>query len=94
MVRAGARRTGDARLLARPGQPRADITPGLHHLGLDGDRDALLYVPTGYRPAQPAPVVLSLHGAGGVEASGLYPLRDLADAAGLILLSPASRGRT
>jgi predicted esterase/lysophospholipase L1-like esterase len=38
--------------------------------------------------------VVSLHGAGGNEESGLYPLRDLAEGAGLILLSPASRGRT
>ncbi|HKG24509.1 MAG TPA: hypothetical protein VKB09_02625, partial [Thermomicrobiales bacterium] len=38
--------------------------------------------------------VLSLHGAGGNAEFGFYPLRDLADAAGLVLLSPASRGRT
>jgi predicted esterase len=38
--------------------------------------------------------VLSFHGAGGDATSGLYPLRDLADEAGLILLSPASRQQT
>src|SRR5215208_2833334 len=84
----------DGRLLARPGQPTETVSPGLHALGLDRDRDALLYVPTGYRADQPAPFVLSLHGAGGNETSGLYPLRDLADEAGLILLSPASRQST
>jgi phospholipase/carboxylesterase len=84
----------EARLLARPGQPRETASPGLHPLGLDRDRDALLFVPTGYRADQPAPFALSLHGAGGDATSGLYPLRDLADEAGLILLSPASRQQT
>ena len=84
----------EARLLARPGQPRETASPGLHPLGLDRDRDALLFVPTGYRADQPAPFALSLHGAGGDAISGLYPLRDLADDAGLILLSPASRQQT
>jgi phospholipase/carboxylesterase len=85
---------GDARLEARPGQPSDGVSPGLHRLGLDDERDALLYVPASYRPGRPAPFVLSLHGAGGNERSGLYPLHDLADEAGLILLAPASRGRT
>ena len=82
------------RLRARAEQPTEVAPSGLHRLGLDDRRDALLYVPTGYRPERPAPFVLSLHGAGGNEEGGLYPLRDLADEAGLILLSPASRGRT
>src|SRR5215211_6201497 len=84
----------EGRLLARPAQPTETVSPGLHPLGLDRDRDAPLYVPTGYQPDQPAPFALSLHGAGGNETSGLYPLRDLADEAGLILLSPASRQST
>lgn len=82
------------RLLARPGEPTQTVSPGLHRLGLDAARDALLYVPSGYGPEKPAPFVLSLHGAGGNEQGGLYPLRDLADAAGLVLLAPASRGVT
>ncbi len=84
----------EGRLLTRPGQPTESVSPGLHPLGLDPDRDALLYVPAGYRPEHPAPFVLSLHGAGGDEEGGLYPLRDLADETGLILLSPASRRQT
>ena len=98
MARVGRRQPGDARLLARPGSPTGTITPGLHRLGLglglDGGRDALLSVPAGYQRERPAPFVLSLHGAGGNETSGLYPLHDLAGEAGLILLSPASRGGT
>src|SRR5215213_7787396 len=84
----------EGRLLARPGPPTETVSPGLHALGLERDRDALLLVPPGYRADRPAPFVLSLHGAGGDATSGLYPLRDLADEAGLILLSPASRQST
>src|SRR5215217_3471400 len=84
----------EGRLLARPGQPTEMASPGLYPLGLDRDRDALLFVPAGYRADQPAPFVLSLHGAGGDANSGLYPLRAFANEAGLILLSPASRQQT
>lgn len=90
----GTPAAAQGRLLARPGTPTEPIAAGLHPLGLDDSRDALLYVPDGYRPDRPAPCVLSLHGAGGDAEGGLYPLRDLADEAGLILLSPPSRGAT
>lgn len=62
--------------------------------GAGGGGGAVLYVPVGYRPEAPSPFVLSLHGAGGNERSGLYPLQELADQVGLILLAPSSRGRT
>lgn len=83
-----------ARLQAQPQAPSGTAQTGVQRLGLDAGRDALLVVPPGYRPDRPAPLVLSLHGAGGDEERGLYPLRDLAAGAGVILLSPASRGRT
>jgi phospholipase/carboxylesterase len=85
---------GEGILKARPGNPTGAISPGLHRLGLDDERDAALYVPAGYRADRPSPFVLSLHGAGGNELFGLYPLQDLADEAGILILSPASRGRT
>ena len=88
------RESAQGRLLTRPGRPTETVSPGMHTLELDRARDAILYVPSGYRPEHPAPFVLSLHGAGGNETSGLFPLQALADEAGLILLSPASRGRT
>lgn len=95
MVRA-RRRSQDAggRLPARPGEPRGTVPAGLHRLDVGEEGEALLAVPAGYRPEQPAPFILSLHGAGGNATSGLYPLYDLVDEAGLILLSPAARGRT
>jgi phospholipase/carboxylesterase len=81
-------------LTTRPATPTAHVSPGEHHLRLDGERGALLNVPAGYDGVTPAPFVLSLHGAGGNEFSGQFPLRELADDAGLMLLSPASRGQT
>jgi phospholipase/carboxylesterase len=84
----------EGRLRTRPSDPAASAGPGLHRLGLDRERDAMLFVPADYDPARPAPFVLSLHGAGGDERSGLFPMDDLADDAGLVLLSPASRRQT
>ncbi|MBD2101920.1 phospholipase [Leptolyngbya sp. FACHB-261] len=84
----------EGRLLARPSQPSGTAPLGLQRLDLDAGRDALLYVPKGYRATQPAPLVLMLHGAGGDARGGLAPLLNLADAAGLILLAPASRRQT
>lgn len=84
----------DGVLSARPGVPSAPVPPGLHRLGLDAGRDALLYVPPGASVDHPAPLVLMLHGAGGSGQSALGLMRALADQAGLVLLAPDSRGRT
>ena len=88
---------GAARLQARPdaSAPPLDEAPaGLRPLGLDAARDALLYVPTSYSASAPAPLVLSLHGAGGDAQGGLYPLQPLADDGGFLVLAVPSRGRT
>ena len=89
------------RLLARPASVGAGKTGagddeavrGLQPLGLaaEGERDGLLYVPAGYRPDQPAPLVLMLHGAGGEAHGGIGPFLPPADRAGLILVAPSSR---
>jgi len=87
----------EGRVLARPSRLAASgpvAAPGVQPLKLSTGRDGLLYVPTGYRPDRPAPLVLMLHGAGGSAEHGLTPLRPLADAAGFILLAPASRQQT
>jgi phospholipase/carboxylesterase len=93
------------RLGARPGAPGpgAAVAPGVHRLDVGdapparraGRRSgALLYVPTGYHADRPAPLAVMLHGAGGAADHGLALLADLADAWGLVLLAPASRGPT
>jgi predicted esterase len=81
-------------LHARPGRPTREAPTGLQSLGLDTERDGLLYVPKGYRVDHPAPLVLTLHGAGGTAQHGLTPLLDLADEFGLVLVAPGSREET
>jgi predicted esterase len=93
----GAAQSG--RLHARPGLPEGPAQdtgarPGLHPLNLDSARDGFCYVPAGYRPDAPVPLVLLLHGASGNARNGLAPLQPLADAAGLLLLAPDSRRET
>jgi poly(3-hydroxybutyrate) depolymerase len=85
-----------ARLTSRPRPPTSGTPPtGLIPLQLSGsDRDGVVYVPPSYRHESPAPLVLTLHGATGSGRRGLRRLQPLADAAGLILLAPDSRGTT
>jgi phospholipase/carboxylesterase len=82
------------RLRARPVQITEAAPVGLQPLMLGAARDSYLYVPPTYRAGHPAPLVLLLHGAGGHARQGLDLLRSLADAAGLLLLAPASRDHT
>ena len=81
---------------SRPHPPAGGRPPlGLVPLQLSGsDRDGVLYVPPSYRPEHPAPLVLSLHGAGGSGRRGLRRLSSLADELGLLVLSPDSRDST
>jgi phospholipase/carboxylesterase len=91
-----ARVSSRGRLLTRPGPPPPDAaaSTGLRPLGLGSTRDGLLYVPAGYGVGKRAPLALTLHGAGGDARSGISHFRHLADAAGVVLLAPESRGRT
>ena len=86
----------EGRLSVRPRAPDTPASaPGLHTLLLGTPpRDALLYVPLGYRPEHPAPLALMLHGAGGSGSGVLAPLRTWADEAGLLVLAPDSLGPT
>ena len=85
----------EASLLARPAEPTGPFPgPGTHPLGLEEERDALLHVPPGIEAGDAVPMVIALHGAGGDANGGLALLRSLADERGILLLAPASRGRT
>ncbi|HET7563713.1 MAG TPA: hypothetical protein VFJ96_01865 [Gemmatimonadaceae bacterium] len=91
------RPTAPGRLHARPvpgahAPPRE--RPGLQPLGIGYRRDGLRYVPPSYHPDHPAPMVLMLHGAGGDADNAVAPFLRFADAYGLILLAPDSRGNT
>jgi phospholipase/carboxylesterase len=88
------RRAAEGRLAARPRTPTWTSAPGLHALGLERDRDALLYIPSGYHADHPAPLAVMLHGAGGTAQHGMSLVHDLTDAAGLVVLAPSSREQT
>jgi phospholipase/carboxylesterase len=75
-------------------RPQAAEPTGLHVLSIDSSRAALLYLPAGYRPSRPAPLMVMLHGAGGNPRRVLGFVTSLADSAGIILLAPQSAGMT
>lgn len=83
-----------ARLRARPANVIAAAPTGLHSLNWGVHRNSLLYVPCQYTSAQPLPLVVLLHGAGGHAHHGLELMHHLADDNGMILLAPSSSGRT
>uniref|UniRef100_B8HKS8 Phospholipase/Carboxylesterase n=1 Tax=Cyanothece sp. (strain PCC 7425 / ATCC 29141) TaxID=395961 RepID=B8HKS8_CYAP4 len=80
-------------LSARPIQPQAPAPRGLQPLELESNRDGWLYVPEQYHRDHPAPLVLTLHGAGGQAQAGLDLLQPLADHFGILLLAIDSRDR-
>jgi phospholipase/carboxylesterase len=84
------------RLSARPQAPAspAGMTPGATSLGLGAERDGQIVVPAGYDPAQPAPLVVLLHGAGGRARDIIGLLQSHADAEGMLLLAIDSRAQT
>ena len=86
--------SGDGRLAVRPSEPTATITPGVHRLGLANSRDGFIVVPEGYVATRSWPLALFFHGAGGTAVANIGDFIPLADEAGLVLLSPDSRGST
>ncbi|MBI2408867.1 MAG: phospholipase [Gemmatimonadetes bacterium] len=84
--------SGSARLSARPGAPTSAGPLGLHPLGLGNAlADGMVYVPASYTTTTPAPLVLLLHGAGGVASNFITPFVPVADETGQILLAVDSR---
>ena len=89
-----APRPAPGRLTARPGAPRMAPVIGRSALGLAAGRDGIVYVPASYDASKPVPLVLMLHGAGQSAEIGIAPFLPLADAAGIVLVAPDSRGGT
>jgi phospholipase/carboxylesterase len=83
-------------LRARPERiaAAAALTPGRHPLSLDGRRDGAFLVPNGLNPARPVPLIVALHGAGGIATQMLDLLAVQAERQGMIVLAPESRGST
>lgn len=81
------------RLTARPIRPSATIRSGLYPLGLGAGRDGLVYVPPGYDPVRPVPLLVMLHGKGGGGRIS-ESIVALADEFRVAVLAPDSRGVT
>lgn len=88
--------SADGRLYAEPGEPgtSTEAPAGVRRLDVGEGATALVYLPPSQPSDGPWPLVVLFHGAGGAAEDGLALLRPLADEAGLILLAPASSGRT
>jgi phospholipase/carboxylesterase len=78
------------RLTARPRAPRfGHLSPGVHRLHLGRLRDGLISVP---RAIGPRPLLVMLHGARGDGAQALHLVARAAEAHGVLVLAPESRG--
>ena len=82
-------------LTARPsGNPARMPAAGIRPLGAGGDRDGLLRIPRVIAADRPAPLLVMLHGARGSAASVMPIVADAAEAHGVVVLAPDSRGVT
>lgn len=81
------------KLSARPEQTTESTATetGQIKLGLDSERDALLYVPQSYQPSKAMPLAVMLHGSTGEAQQGIRLLQSWADTMSIILLAPTSR---
>src|SRR3954466_11622834 len=76
-------------IAARRGRAE-ELTPGQYPLNLDKVRDGVLYIPKGYKPGVPMPLIVMFHGAGGSGMTTMYSF-PMADEFGAIILAPDSR---
>jgi phospholipase/carboxylesterase len=82
-------------LTARPsgnaaGMPAASVRP----LGAGRDRDGLLRIPRVIATDRPVPLLVMLHGANGSAPRAMSIVADAAEAHGVVVLAPDSRGAT
>ncbi len=90
-ARKKARKSENGVITARPCLKVSGTTSGLHPLGLEAGRDGFLYVPERRDQTRPAPLVLTLHGAGSNAHDAIQTLRRFADAHGMVVVAPEAR---
>jgi phospholipase/carboxylesterase len=90
-LRSKTRKSEHGIITARPSTKVSGAARGLHPLGLDNERDGLIYTPDSYHSSRPAPLVLMLHGAGSNAHDALQPFRRQADQRGIVLVAPNAR---
>jgi phospholipase/carboxylesterase len=86
-------------LQARPKAPGEAFvadprTPSFRPLGLDRRKDAVLYTPMGVDWSKPVPLVLALHGSGGVAYDCFAWFKAYANEHKFLVLAPPSRKET
>lgn len=82
-------------ITAEPRTPTQTIADGYTTLGLATPRDGFIYVPTSYDPAEPARLLVLLHGAGGDRTQWMTPeIESFADLDGVVILATESRHDT
>jgi len=82
----------EALIAARPGTPTQTPTIGYQALDISTVRDGMMYVPTTYDPATPAPLVVLLHGY--ASNAGFWEdgqIGELTDDLGMVIVAPDSR---
>lgn len=85
------RKSENGILSARPCSNPTPISSGIHRLPIGGKRAAVLVAPEVDAAAQNRPLILSLHGTGGVAHDAIQPFRRFVDPIGLFILAPDSR---
>jgi phospholipase/carboxylesterase len=82
-------------LTARPAEhPAGKPVAGTRPLGVGAHRDGLLCIPRSVAAERPAPLLVMLHGAGSSAAKVMPIVADAAQADGVVVLAPDSRGVT
>jgi phospholipase/carboxylesterase len=84
------------RLQARPQaiEKPTGGAPGIQALGLGSARDGTILVPTQLNDPKPVPLILALHGAGGIAGQVIDLFGRYVEARSIIILAPESRNST
>jgi phospholipase/carboxylesterase len=79
------------RLLFTHAEPtKGPLRPGRNRLGIAGERDAVLFVPTGLDEHAPVPLFVMFHGAGGFPEKVLPFIEEHAERDKFLILAPHS----